>query len=83
MGGHAHSSDAHAHGSKSPLAEAYDNAEAKFLGESHHHGKREEWEMPAYLALGGTAVIAFASTYRPSTNPHDWARDEAEERLRR
>lgn len=34
--------------------------------------------------LVGTAAITFAAfTARTNTNPHDWARDEAEERLRR
>jgi hypothetical protein len=44
---------------------------------------REAWEKWNWLLLGGTAFIVYASTFRPNTNPHDWARDEAEERLRR
>ncbi len=44
---------------------------------------REAWEIPFYLTIGGVAAVFFAFQFRPSTNPHDWARDEAEERFRR
>lgn len=35
------------------------------------------------MFLAGTAAVYFAAQYAPNTNPHDWARDEAEERMRR
>lgn len=35
------------------------------------------------LFLGGTLAVYLAAQYAPNTNPHDWARDEAEERMRR
>ncbi len=44
---------------------------------------REAWEVPFYLTIGGVAAVFFAFQFRPSTNPHDWSRDEAEERFRR
>ena len=43
----------------------------------------EAWEVPFYLTIGGVAAVFFAYQFRPSTNPHDWAKDEAEERFRR
>lgn len=44
---------------------------------------REEWESLSWLFLGGTALLLLFGSTRPNTNPHDWARDEAAERLRR
>lgn len=43
----------------------------------------QAWEKYHYFMYAGTALLAIAATYRPNTNPQDWARDEAEERLRR
>ena len=50
-----------------------------------HHGERarEAWELPFYFTIAGVGAIFFAYMFRPSTNPHEWARDEAEERFRR
>jgi hypothetical protein len=44
---------------------------------------REPWERPFYFTLVGTIVCFLVASqyYRPTT--HEWARDEAEERLRR
>ena len=33
--------------------------------------------------LAGTALWIYLAGFAPNTNPHDWARDEAEERVRR
>ncbi|RYG50762.1 hypothetical protein EON67_04680 [archaeon] len=41
------------------------------------------WEPFHYALLAGTAALWWAAQYRPNTNPRDWARDEAEERMRR
>ena len=49
----------------------------------HGERTREAWEIPFFLTIGGVAAVFFAYQFRPSTNPHDWARDEAEERFRR
>ena len=35
------------------------------------------------LVLAGCALVGLGALYRSNTNPHDWARDEAEERRRR
>lgn len=45
--------------------------------------KAQIWEPYHNVFLAGTALIAAGMYYRRNTNPHDWARDEAEERLRR
>lgn len=52
---------------------------------SHGHGGRhaEGWEPYHAFFLVGTAVVAWLATHAPNTNPHDWARDEVEERHRR
>lgn len=44
---------------------------------------REAWEIPFYFTVAGVGAVLLAFFFRPSTNPHDWARDEAEERFRR
>jgi len=33
--------------------------------------------------MAGLALVGAGALYRQNTNPHDWARDEAEERNRR
>ena len=51
-----------------------------------HHGESrhsEPWEKVAALFVVGTAGICYLASFREDTNPHRWARDEAEERLRR
>ena len=63
-----------------PLHLAFLNLQHTAPGSTRVKG---EWEMWNWLFVGGTALaILFVST-RPNTNPHDWARDEAAERLRR
>ena len=42
-----------------------------------------DWEAPHYALLAGTALIVLAAQFQPSSNPREWARDEAEERERR
>lgn len=50
-----------------------------------HEGHRhvESWEAYHWLFLGGTLAVYLLAQYSPNTNPHAWARDEAEERMRR
>jgi hypothetical protein len=43
----------------------------------------EAWEMPYYATAAATALVLAGFAYRRNVNPHDWARDEAEERMRR
>jgi hypothetical protein len=110
LGGHSHATESHGHGSKSPLAEAYDNGKpyvfnGEFAGKvgcaravarhtlvldltpfphlQHDSHEDESWKGPTYLCIAGCVFLAGASFFRKSTSPYDWARDEAEERLRR
>jgi hypothetical protein len=39
--------------------------------------------MPYYATAAATALVLAGFAYRRNVNPHDWARDEAEERMRR
>jgi hypothetical protein len=43
----------------------------------------ESWELSYGVAFAGAGLIAVLSMGSPNTDPHDWARDEAEERMRR
>jgi hypothetical protein len=45
--------------------------------------KPEQWELSYGVAFAGAGLIAVLSLGSPNTDPHDWARDEAEERMRR
>jgi hypothetical protein len=39
--------------------------------------------MPYAMTVVGALLVVALMVARPSSNPHDWARDEAEERMRR
>ena len=43
----------------------------------------ESWEKYHWIFLGSSFAMYLLSQYLPNTDPHDWARDEAEERVRR
>ncbi len=58
-------------------------ADAPFLKPRPPGLAREDWEFSWYLLMGGSFVIlGLGEFYRPDKGPENWARDEAEERLR-
>lgn len=47
------------------------------------HGGHANWEGAFKLFVVGSLFMSAMFYFRPASNPHDWARDEAEERNRR
>jgi hypothetical protein len=58
-------------------------ADAPFLKPRPPGLAREDWEFSWYLLMGGSFVLlGLGEFYRPDKGPENWARDEAEERMR-
>jgi hypothetical protein len=45
--------------------------------------EREEWELPFYFTAAGVTLLCLAAMVSKKPTPHEWARDEVEERERR
>lgn len=69
---------------KNPPAWNDASVDTPFLKPRPAGAPREDWEISWYLLMGGSfLLLGLGELNRPDRGPENWARDEAEERLRR